>query len=550
MTATFVFTLSLALFGLGGATPAARQDPAPTGTGLISGVITSTAGGRPIPNATLNVIQWVGGLGKQMPARTDAQGRFTLKDLPAGSYDVTARAEGHVSLRYGQKSPADGPKRIELADGQQFTDADIVLPKFTAIEGQLIDEFGEPVPGVLVAPMQVQFVAGKTRLTTAPGANTVQPTDDRGVFRIYGLAPGDYYLAATTGPFAGPANPPGFAVTFYPGTANPQNAKAVRLDSGHDTSGVSFAMTPAPMSTISGSVSDADGKPVRGNVMLFGLSGGDVRSSMAAYIASDADGRFTMRNVAPGSYVIQAYGRPAPGAGNIGRSPFGATVFDVTGDRDDLKVVVKGVRMTGRILFEGTSPLPPVDRVLLNMASAEFVTSPAGGGPPAMTINPDWTFEILNMSGQRVVRPIVGAPGWILKSVLVGGKDVTDAPIDFRNSDGDVSGVEITLTSNAGSIKGTVTDKDGPATGATVIAFADDSSKWSFFSRFISAGRPNAKGEFTLAGLPAGDYLVAVAPIGTNQVSADPAVLENLRKTAVRVNVVEGAAASVTLTIK
>ena len=159
---SFLLALALALCSPGGAS---LQDPAPqTGTGLISGVITSTAGGRPIPNAAMNIIQWVGGLGKQMPARTDARGRFTLKDLPAGSYDVTARAEGHVSLRYGQRDPSDGPKRIELADGQQFTDANIVLPKFSAIEGQLIDEFGEPVPGVLVAPMQVAYVAGKTRL--------------------------------------------------------------------------------------------------------------------------------------------------------------------------------------------------------------------------------------------------------------------------------------------------------------------------------------------------------------------------------------------------
>jgi hypothetical protein len=529
----------------------ARQNPPQeVGTGLISGVVTSTAGGRPISNAAMNVIQWVGGLGKQMPARTDAQGRFTLKDLPAGSYDVTARAEGHVSLRYGQRDPSDGPKRIELADGQQFTEANIVLPKFTAIEGQLMDEFGEPVPGVLVAPMQVAFAAGKTRLATAPGTNNVQPTDDRGVFRIYGLAPGDYYLAATTGPFAGPTNPPGFAVTFYPGTTNPQNAKAVHLDTGHDTLGVSFAMTPAPMSTVSGSVADADGKPVRASIRLFGLSGGDVRSSMSAAIAADPDGRFTFRNVAPGSYVIQAYGPPAPGAGNIGRSAFGATVFDVTGDRDDLKLVVKGVRMTGRVLFEGTLPQPPVDRVLINMMPVEFVTSPAGGGPPAMTISPDWTFEILNMSGQRVVRPIVGAPGWMLKSVIVDGKDVTDTPIDFRNISGGVSGVEITLTSNSGSIKGTVTAKDGPAADATIIAFADDPSKWSFFSRFVSAGRPNAKGEFTLAGLPGGAYLVAVSPPGISPFSADPAVLEGLRKNALRVNVTDGGTATVTLTIK
>jgi hypothetical protein len=401
MSLVLALILSTSPAYAGASTQKPAQDPLSqeaVGTGEISGVVTSSAGNRPIPNATIRAVQWVGGLGKQINVRTDAQGRFVLKNLLAGSYDFTASAEGHASLRYGQRAPTDGPKRIELADGQRLDDADIVLPKFTAIEGQLMDEFGDPMPGVLVMPTQVSFVAGKTRLTPAPGATNVMPTDDRGVFRIYGLAPGDYYLTATSGPFAGPTNPPGFAVTFYPGTRNPQDAKTVHLDSGHDTRGISFAMTPAPMSAIAGSVIDADGKPVRGNVMMFGLSGGDIRSFMSANTVSDPEGKFSFRNVAPGSYVIQAYGRPAPGGGNIGRSPFGATVFDVNGDRDDLKLVVKGVRMTGRVLFEGTLPQPPIDRVLLNMMPVEFVTSPAGGGPPAMTVNPDWTFEILNMS--------------------------------------------------------------------------------------------------------------------------------------------------------
>ncbi|TAK15855.1 MAG: carboxypeptidase regulatory-like domain-containing protein [Acidobacteria bacterium] len=517
------------------------------GTGTISGVVTSSPSNRPIPNATLRVVQWVGGLGRQFTARTDAQGKFTLKDLVAGSYEITAQADGHVTMRYGQRAPTDGPRRIELADAQQFSDANIALPKFSAIEGQLLDEFGDPMPGIVVWPASVAFAAGKTRLMPAQGAQSVMPTDDRGMFRLYGLAPGDYYLMAATGSFAGPAGPSGFAVTFYPGTTNPPDAKPVHLDIGRDTRGISFAMTPAPMSTISGAVSDADGNPARGNVMLFGLSGGDIRSFMNANIATDPDGRFTFRNLAPGSYVIQAYGRPAAGGGNLGRSPFGSLVVDVNGSRDDLRVVVRGSRMTGRILFEGTAPQPPIERVVLTLMPVEFVSSPAGGGPPAMTVNPDWTFEVLNLSGLRVARPIVGAPGWFLKSVTIAGKDFTDTPIDFRN--GDVADVEVTFTSSVGTIKGTASDANGPVTDAAILAFAEDASKWTFPSRFMAAARPSPRGEFTLTGLPAGWYLVAVAPAGISPQTADPAVLENLRKTAVRVNVLDGATATVALTI-
>jgi hypothetical protein len=548
---SLVLALSLAV-GFAAA-PVIQQAPPPTGTALISGVVSSSAGNRPIPNATLRVVQWVGALGRQMTARTDAQGKFVIKDLPAGSYDITVQADGHVSLRYGQRSTADVPRRIELADAQQFTDADITLPKFTAIEGQLLDEFGDPMPGVRVMASQVVFAAGKNRLVPATGTQNVPPTDDRGIFRIYGLAPGDYYLQGVTGPFAGANDPAGFDVTFYPGTKNSQDAKPVRLETGRDTSGISFAMSPAPMSTISGTVLDADGKPIRGSVMLFSTSGGDIRSMMSANIASSPDGRFMFRNVAPGSYVVQAFGRPADGGGNLGRSPFGYAAFDVNGDRDDLRLIVKGVRMTGRFLFEGSAPQPSTDRVLPALTPVEFVSSPAGGGPPAFKVNPDWTFEILNMSGERVLRPSVGAPGWTLKSVMIGGKDFTDTPINFR--DGDVLDVEVTLTSNAGGIKGTVSNDNGPVSDATVVVFADDAAKWAFPSRFIALGRPSPKGEFTMMGLPAGSYLVAIAPpVVTPQGMApqgpDPATLETLRKSAVRVSVTDGSTSPVTLTIK
>jgi protocatechuate 3,4-dioxygenase beta subunit len=543
---TLIFALSLAMLA-----PNAAQDPAPAqaaGTGTITGTVTSSAGDRPIPNATIRVVQWVGGLGRQSAARTDAQGAFALKNLVAGSYEITAQAEGHVTMRYGQRSLTDGARRIELADAQHFEDANIVLPKFTAIEGQLLDEFGDPMPGVRVTAAQVTFVAGKSRLLPAGIPQGVLPTDDRGVFRIYGLAPGDYYLTAVTGPFAGPDDPAGFAVTYFPGTKNPQDAKPVQLATGHDTSGVSFSLIPEPMFSLSGTVSDADGKPIGGNVALAMLSGGDIRSALTGRTFSGPDGRFTFRNVPSGSYVIQAFGRPAEGGGNLGRAPFGSATVELLGDRDDLRVTVKGARLSGRILFEGAAPPPPPDRTRIFPTPINFVTSPMGGGPPASTINSDWTFEVLNMTGQRVVRPVIGAPGWMLKRVTMAGKDVTDAPIDFSN--GDVSDVEVTLTSNVGTITGTVSDASGPTAEPSIIAFADDAALWAFPSRYVAVGRPSSKGEFTISGLPSAWYLVAVAPPGLQPQSADPAVLEALRKSAVRVNVLEGGAVTVSLTIK
>ena len=125
---------------------------------------------------------------------------------------------------------------------------------------------------------------------------------------------------------------------------------------------------------------------------------------------------------------------------------------------------------------------------------ADFITAPVGGGPPQTVTRDDWTFEVNNMAGRRYIRVNIGAAGWSLKRVTLDGRDITDEPVDFRK--GDIDGLEITLTSNAGSITGAVTDNGAPATGYGVLVFADDPTKWTFPSRFIATGAPNQPAAF------------------------------------------------------
>ena len=116
-------------------------------------------------------------------ARADALGKFELTDLPAGSYRLTASAEGFVSLQYGQARPPEPFRPIDLKDGEQFNKADFALPKTSAVEGRLVDEFGDPAPNVEVQVARVQYVAGKSRLLPASTPRATRPTDDQGNFR-------------------------------------------------------------------------------------------------------------------------------------------------------------------------------------------------------------------------------------------------------------------------------------------------------------------------------------------------------------------------------
>jgi hypothetical protein len=532
------------------ASPAAAQTPqqAPAGTGTISGKVTTGDTGKPIAGAVMHLIRWEGGRGAQSYGRTDDQGQFVFDKLLPGSYQLSAAADRYVGLDFGQKIPTEPGRRIELADGQSFTQADFTLPRTSAISGRLTDEFGDPVPNVAVQIARVTYAAGKTRLLPIGSPNAVRPTDDLGQFRAFNLPPGDYYVLALSGPFAGADNASGFAPTFYPGTRVATQAQAVHVDFGQDLSNVSFALAPAPMGTLAGSVVDGTSQPVAGaDVMLLQTTGGDVRTMIMARMAADSAGAFAFRNVPAGSYVIQAFGRPQ-GGGNLGRAPFGSLALDVPeGGIRDRVVTIGGATLRGRIVFDGTAPLPPPSAVSVFPAPVEFVSSPIGGGPPAQVTHDDWTFEVSNMSGLRAVRVNIGSPAWVLKRVMLGGQDITDQAVDFRK--GDVDGVEITLTTSVSTITGTVTDKGAPATGFGVIVFAEDPAKWTFPSRYLAVASGQPQGQFRASGLPPGAYRAVAVPSGETVAAQDPAYLTSLLPYASTVLLGEGETKAVSLTL-
>ena len=520
------------------ATP--RNPSFPTGTGAIAGRVTRGDASRPAPFSSIRIVRWEGGLGSQMQVRADEQGRFEATALPAGSYQLTASADGFLDRDFGQVAMAAG-KRINLSAGQRFDQANIMVLKPSAVEGRVLDEFGDPVPGTTVQIASVQFVAGARRLAPVGNRIMARPTDDQGRFRIFNLPPDDYYVMALSGAFAGDSGPAGFAPTFFPGTRVPTDARVVRADIGRDVSDVVFALEPAVMSTVSGVVIDPSGQPVQSGVMLMQTNSGDVRMMVLAQAQSAADGSFSFRNVSTGTYAVQAFGRAGPGVAP-NRVPFGSLSVDVAGAQTSgLRVVLSpGGTMRGRIIFEGEGQRPASGGVSITPGPANFISAPViGSGFPPTTLSEDGTFEVPSMSGLRIIRVGVRPEIWTLKQVMLNGKDVTDAPVDFRN--GDVNGVEITLTSRASSVSGAVTAANGqPATDYAVVIFANDSAKWVYPTRMLALARPNQTGRFEATGLPPGDYVAAALERVPQTAWQDPVFLQTLRGVATPFSVREG----------
>jgi hypothetical protein len=200
----------------------------------------------------------------------------------------------------------------------------------------------------------------------------------------------------------------------------------------------------------------------------------------------------------------------------------------------------------GRVLFEGDAPAPAKEPLNLMIAfqPTSYTTGPVGSNRIAVTIHPDWRFEIPNLAWYGVLR--VSPPtGWALARVRHEGRDITDTPFDFQSAD--VSGLEVVLTNRVGAVSGTVTSGGQPAAKVSVVVFGADDTSWTYLSRTMTGGRTDDRGAFTVGALVPGRYL-AVAMSGSMGL-ADHAALLRLRSLGVPFTLSEGTTTVVTLTL-
>jgi hypothetical protein len=144
---------------------------------------------------------------------------------------------------------------------------------------------------------------------------------------------------------------------------------------------------------------------------------------------------------------------------------------------------------------------------------------------------------------------------WLVKSVLINGFDVVDAPFDFGFDGRAYADVEVIFSRAGASISGRATDERGAdVRNYAVYAFPTDRQKWFAGSRWIKTARASADGGFVLTPLPAGDYWVVAldrldAPPGAGE-WLDPEYLEALASNATRVSVVERQTRALTLRLR
>jgi hypothetical protein len=279
------------------------------------------------------------GFGRRVTARTDMDGNFSVQAEP-GDYYVTASATGYASpvaeaaarLRSGA-SAADllaGLPQVHVAEGGGGT-ANISLDRGGVIQGKMQWDDGTPAAGVNVSVQSTaQSTAPATDLTRVVsqlgggfggGLGGFQTTDDRGVFRITGLAPGSYWVRAT---MMTPSAEPGSMqrvssiVMYAPGKVRRSDAQVVTLKSGEERDDVQFVLDLSTLHTVSGHVGSTDqGSVAAGVVRLTDTQD----SSLSRMAMVQPDGSFVVQWVPAGTYTLAVSNASSLASPAFGRRP-------------------------------------------------------------------------------------------------------------------------------------------------------------------------------------------------------------------------------------
>jgi len=326
-----------------------------------------------------------------------------------------------------------------------------------------------------------------------------------------------------------------YAPTFYPGVTMVNEAQAVTVGLSQESLNIDFSLQLVRVARVSGRVVHTDGTATAsGSVTLMADNGSQRGVTFGITYTShiNVDGSFAIANVVPGRYVLRA-------RGDDGGAPrFAVQPIAVDSDVSDVSVTVApGGTISGRIALSPGLSASTLNDVRIAAPSLEQQV----GGQAQARPDTEGAFTIDAVTpGPHLIRPNSVPPGWMLRSVTIDGRDVTDTPIEVRSGQL-VSNVTVTFTDKVGELSGTImSDRGDPVTDYTVLAFTTDRTFWRPQSRQILTVRPDQTGRFRMQGLPPGDYYVVIVDPAEQGEWFQPAYLDEHRTGASRVSLAEG----------
>jgi hypothetical protein len=518
---TFILLIVLCVAVQGQEPPSAPKSTDEPATGSIVGRVVNESG-QPVAGAAAFVRRTPSTyLGRNTV--TDAEGNFRVNNLERGLYSITAVAAGHTSV---PPDPNDPSTYYRVGDS-----VNIRLVRGGVITGTVTNSVGEPLVAVRVRAVMVRDANGKPPATPVVSLGQ-QQTDDRGVYRIFGLLPGIYLVSAgglgLAQQFA--FNPYDFDTSTYAPSSTRDNAAEVTVTSGEETD-VDIRYRGEPGYIISGTVKVVGGS--NGSTVSI-TSAGNSSMSIGNTFQPPGGRGFVFNGVSDGEYdlVAQEFS-------NVQSQTMPTILLS-----EPKRITIKGANVTGIELT--TKPLGSVSgRIVLESSK---VPECEGKRPPllAETVvqlrrpdknaekenfpllrvfavsgapDPKGAFVLRNLyAGRYQFEPRFFARYWYLQSITIGSappataaksqpaSSKTDAAANWTTVKfGEhLTNLTITLAEGAASVRGKL-ESGEPAPGTVLYLVPSEQDKAGDVLRFFATEIAVA-GTFALNNLAPGRY--------------------------------------------
>lgn len=402
-------------------------------------------------------------------AATDLDGTYRLTGVAAGRYKVLPYSPEFV-IRTDDVSSLSG-SIVSVGEGETIEGMDFALSLGGVITGRVTDAEGRPLIGESITLKQIDK-AGNSRPVSLSSLRLIF-TDDRGVYRIFGLPDGNYIVGAggdrttTVNPFLKRHS----SLTFFPGFKEEQRARIIEVSAGSEVSDIDIKLgQPNKTYRASGRVVDAEtGRPIPDRIIYYNPNPNSSATSNAAQPSSggfsytDSHGEFLFDSVLPGRYSLTSYSTAETEFYND------PTFFEVSNaDVSGIEIkLYRGISISGIASVESTSGAEPL------VGASQLVLMAFIRGPNMAPNNivrgqmeSDGSFRLAGIKPGRVqilVTDPTHSTQLQLLRIQYNGVEQNEG-IEVRAGD-QISGVQLVLGKASGVVRGQVSVQGGQLTG-------------------------------------------------------------------------------------
>lgn len=496
----------------------AEEKPDEAKTGSITGSVVNDTG-QPLAGAGV-FANAIGAPAQGRTTTTDSEGNFQLNGLDPALYMIFARVPGYVPMSRESEDPQKQPNYYRVGDSLR-----LIQMKGAVITGTVTNSQGEPVVKVVVRATLIRDASGQPAKF---GRSNERETDDRGIYRIYGLMPGTYVVSAGGGNRFGFYNIDAYdadAPTYAPSSTR-DTAAEITVRSGDETAGVDIRYRGEPGRVVSGIANGptASGPYSYYTVTLTSRTSNGLQSSNSAFQPAGTRG-FSFSGIVDGDYELTAQ------SSSVGEFTLSEPVRIKVKGAD-----VNGIELTTRPLAAITgqvtlapSKAPECKGKRRPVFAETLITATLNQKDPANTGDfmsfmgtqavPDkeGSFTLRNArSGQYAFGSHFFAKYWYLQSISLPSAAKGAGPVQSIDAAknwttvklGDrISNLNITFAEGAASLRGQVSVPEGQKLPAKLLVYlipAERDKAEDALRFFVSAVTSN--GDFAVGNVAPGHY--------------------------------------------